>query len=74
MRLSTGRGAGLFMGQECRQGTYNAPEHLVPAAEGDRQHGRTLLCVERHPSILIHGTWGRAGMGAETKAGNSRYL
>lgn len=53
-------------------GTYNAPEHLVPAAEGDRQHGRTFLRIERHPSVLVHSTCRQGRDGAETKAWSSQ--
>ena len=56
---------GQGWGVEGPAGTYNAPEHFVPTAEGDRQHGGTLLCIERHPSLLIHCTWGqRRGNGS----------
>lgn len=60
---------GTEAGSGWTRGTYDAPEHLVPTTEGDRQHGRTLLCIERHSSLLIHSTCNRAGaMGAEIKA------
>lgn len=39
------------------QSTHNAPKHLVSTTEGDCQHGGTLLCIKRHPSLLIHSTW-----------------
>lgn len=42
----------VYVSISCK--SYNAPELVPPAAEGDSQHGCTLLSVEGHPAILIN--------------------